>query len=307
MFLFYFFLSILACAIFAAVNLTDKFIVDGEEEDSDPGALMGITGIICIFGAIIFGLLTYFNGQSIPKENFLALWGNGLVYIIAIYLYNVAMKEDESSRVIPWFQTIPIFGLFFGIYFLKEVPSKFELFAIAMMLAGGVLITWQKGKKGGKLAFLMLTASVLIAINDGVLAFYGREIGINAALFADFSGKMTFGLIFLIGKKERRGAILGLRTKFGLMVGSEVACMTADSLLDVCKLGIPIVIVQAVGCTQPVFVLIGAIIISKSLVKFIPKEAQEAIKEDIQKETLVKKVLAITLMVLGGLIFALEL
>ncbi len=307
MILFYFLLAILASAIFAAVNLTDKFIADGEEEDSDPGALMGITGIVCVFGAIIFGLLTYFSGQNIPKENFLALWGNGFFYIIAIYFYNIVLKHEETSKVVLWFQTIPVVGLFFGIYFLKEVPSKFELLAIAMMIVSGVLITWHDCNRSMKVVVLMLSASVLFAINDGVLASYGRDIGIKATLFVDFLGKATFGLIFLVGKKECRGAILGLRTKFGLMVGSEVACMTADSLLDVCKLGIPVAIVQAAGCTQPLFVLIGAVIISKSLVKFIPKEAQKAIKEDIQKETLIKKVVAITLMVLGGLIFALEL
>jgi len=295
----YFLLAVVAYLLFATVNLADKYIVDGEEEDSDPGALMAITGAICVFSTIVFGALTWFYGQVIPLENFIALWANGLVYIISMYLYNVVMKEDEASRVIPWFQTIPIFGLFFGIWFLKEVPSKFELFAIALMIAGGVLISWQKGKKGGKLAVLMVLVSVLLAINDGVLAKYGREIGINATLFADFLGKATFGLIILVGRKERRGFVLGLRTKFKLMVGSEVVCMGADSLLDICKLGIPIVIVQSVGCAQPVFVLIGAIL----LTKFFPK----IVCEDVQKETLLKKVLAITFMVLGGLIFALEL
>lgn len=303
----YFLLAILAYLLFATINLVDKYIVDGEEDDSDPGALMAITGAICVLGTIVFGALTWFYGQVIPLENFIALWANGLVYIIAMYLYNVVMKEDETSRVVPWFQTIPIFGLFFGIWFLNEIPSKFELFAIALMILGGVLISWKKGKKGGKLAILMILVSMLLAINDGVLARYGREIGINATLFADFLGKSTFGLIILVGRKERRGFVLGLRTKFKLMVGSEVVCMGADSLLDICKLGMPIVIVQSVGCAHPIFVLVGAIIISKSLVKFIPKEAQRAIKEDIQKETLIKKVIAIILMVLGGLIFALEL
>jgi hypothetical protein len=141
----------------------------------------------------------------------------------------------------------------------------------------------------------MIIASGLIAMNDVVFANYGRQAdSLASALFADVTGKAFWCSLVLIGKKERRGFFLGLRTKFHLQSSGEIIYIVADGIFDVAKLMAPVAIAQAVCCTQPLFAYVGVL----ALAKFYPKAFAE------EKGYGWHKLSGTILMIVGGVILA---
>lgn len=280
--------------MFASVNIVDKFLVHGSEEDSKPGALLAITGLFNLVAATLVGVWMIRSGQSIELSLLFPLMLNGIVYVSAMWIYLHVMREEDASRVIPWFQTIPVFGVVGAFIVLQELPRWHELGAIGLLVIGGFILSVKNGVAKRKVAVLMIVASGLVAANDVIFAEFGRQADGAPAIFADMLGKSVFGLIFLAHGPSRRGFRIGLRTKFGVQSGSEIVNIGADMFLDLAKLYMPIALVQAACATQPLFVLIGATVIAKFSSKF---------SQELEGNQLIK-VAGVLLMVVGGAILA---
>ena len=129
-----------------------------------------------------------------------------------------------------------------------------------------------------------------------VFARFGREMETLPAIFSDLTGKAVWGLLFLIGRRNRRGAALAIRLHFRLLLLIEVLNLAAEAIFDVGKLFFPVSTVQAVDCTQDIFMLLGVIVFSKYLPGFL--------REDIRHTTLWQKIVGILVMVFGGILIA---
>lgn len=280
--------------MFASVNIVDKFLVHGSEEDSKPGALLAITGLFNLIAASLVGAWMIHIGQSIKLSLLVPLMLNGIVYVSAMWIYLHVLREEDASRVIPWFQTIPVFGVVGAFIVLQELPRWYELGAIGLLVIGGFILSVKNGVAKRRVAVLMVVASGLVAANDVIFAEFGRQADGAPAIFADMLGKSVFGLIFLVHGPSCRGFKMGLRTKFGVQSGSELVNIGADMFLDLAKLYMPIALVQAACATQPLFVLVGATIIAKFSSKF---------SNELEGNQLIK-VAGVILMVVGGAILA---
>ena len=102
--------------------------------------------------------------------------------------------------------------------------------------------------------------------------------------------------IYLIGKEERRGFVLGLRTRLKVQAVSEIACLLGDVGLCYFLLVFPVAFVQAISCMQPLFVLVAAFL----LTRLFPK----AIAEEVRGLTLAQKAVGVALMVAGGIVLS---
>lgn len=280
--------------MFASVNIVDKFLVHGSEEDSKPGALLAVTGLFNLIVAMLVGAWIIANGQTISLSLVIPLMLNGAIYVGAMWIYLYIMREEDASRVIPWFQTIPVFGIVGAFVVLQELPKWYEIGAIGLLVIGGFVLSIKNGVAKRKVAALMILTSALVAANDVIFAEFGRQGDAAPAIFADVLGKAVFGLLFLLRGPSRRGFLMGLRTKFVIQSGSELVNIGADMFLDLAKLYMPIALVQAACATQPLFVLVGATIIAKFSPKF---------SEELQGSQLMK-VAGVLLMVVGGAILA---
>ena len=290
-----FFLNLIPPMLWAAAILTDKILVKGDGEDSKPAALMAISGFFnLVFGIVILGPLMLFKGQLVELSVALPLMANGVTYVVAMILFLKALSIDEASRVDPWFQTIPAFGIILAFAFIGESLEWYHVAAIVVLAVGGWVLK-SSGRAKGQAIVLMLVASLLLAVNDVVFAKFGRELDTVPAIAFDVGGKAFWGLVLLAGPKTRQGFVIGLRTKLGLQSLSEVLAIVADFLFDRAKLFAPVAIVQGLACSQPLFVLVGAAL----LTKFLP----HLISED-QGSAFWKKLAGIVLVVVGGSILS---
>lgn len=291
------FSSAMSSMLFALANLTDTVILRGKESERlSPRVIIATSGAFNLLFAIVLGLWVFLTHRSIGISTFLPLMANGLVYIVSIrILLNVQNEEPDTSRVVSWFQIIPVFGTVGAHFVLHEVPGWVEILAIALLMSGGFILSVKNGVVKHKLMVLMIISSGLIALNDVIFAKFGRELedDMVSALFVNTAGIAFWGLIPLVLRENRREFIDTIRTKVGLRCLSEFGFVGADIFLRVALLGTPVAIVQAVGCSQPLFVLVGETVLAKHFPDAF--EANGKFKQ---------KFIGVTLTIVGGVILA---
>lgn len=285
-------LALMASALCAMANLLDRGLVDGKDEGSSVPTLTAIGGFFNLLMAIVLGMWV------IPKFGInLAVFGplffNSLIYVIAIWLYLTCLKTEDTSRVIPFYQVIPIFGIVIANLIIGELPTGQQLVGILVLVIGGTVLSLKKGVITGKLAGLMILSSALLAINDVVFGFFGRGHAVSETIFADWCGKAFFGLLALFWPSVRRSFIHGIRAKVAILASTEVSFALGDGLMDAAKLVMPIAVAQAAFCTQPLFVLVGVLLFACRF---------PSLKEDFSRKEMVFKAIGIVVMVVGGIL-----
>ncbi len=298
-------------ALFAASNLIDKVVMHGEggEEEGSPWAIVALGAFFDLLFLVPIGLYCLVTSNLPSADIFCPLFLNGIPVTFAGWLFYRSIQSEEASRVVAIFQTVPVFGIFLGFYGLGERLSWETIVAIIFLVLGGFILSISKGKFNKQILVMMLLASALYAVNDFILAGYGREIfgeemnisfgSIGQAMpviLADLAGKVFFGIIVLVSRRERQSFKSSFRAKFGLVGVSSVIYTAGDVVFDLAKLFAPIAIVQALCCTQPLFVLVGAVGLTLFCRNFP--------KEEVDSKSLWQKVLGISLMVVGGILLS---
>jgi drug/metabolite transporter (DMT)-like permease len=297
--------------LFAVSNLIDKKVVHGEGGGESPWAIVALGAFFDLLFVVPIGLFCLFTNSLPSADIFWPLFFNGISVTFAGWLFFRSIQKEEASRVVAIFQTIPVFGIFLGFYGLNEKLSWEILVAIILLVLGGFTLSITKGKFNKKILIMMLSSAALYAVNDFVLAGYGREVFVTPetgitllasvkrtipAILSDLVGKVFFGIIILVGRQERVSFKNSFRAKFGLVGVSSVVYTAGDVIYDVAKLFAPIALVQALCCTQPVFVLIGAIGLTLFCKNFP--------KEEVGSRSVWQKVFGISLMVAGGILIS---
>ena len=280
--------------LYAFANLADKFLVDGDDDDADPGALLALSGLFSGLFAILFALFIFLTGRSFGDVmSIVMLIGIGGLYYAAMWIYLDMLKVDDSSSVTAWFQVIPMFGAIGAFFILKEMPTWYQIIAIIFLVIGGFMLSYRDGELNKTIIFWMIVSAALVASYDVLFADYGRDIDEFSAIMYMLIGKMIAGFIFLaIDKKAQRGFWIGLTTKIKAQFVSESVNCLADIAIYACMLSMPVLLVQGVSSLQPMFVLVGAMIFGK----FFPE-----IEEDTEGVNLYRKVGGLILMITGGI------
>lgn len=256
------FILLLPPALFALSNIVDKFLVHGDEDDATPGALTALSGFFNLIAAVLVTCWVFFWGIPLPENPFdvLALMLNGATFVVGVWLYLRCIFVEDVSKVVPWFQFIPVFGLIGGLIWLGEIPTTLQIGSILLLVVCGWFLS--ASHAFGGIAPQMLLASALLASNDVVFAEFGRKMDTSCAIGCDMYGKVLWSSLALLSPVSRRGFIVGIRTRFKLQASSEVFTISADAVLDAAKMIAPIAVVQAVCCAQPAFVLVFALLVA---------------------------------------------
>jgi drug/metabolite transporter (DMT)-like permease len=284
--------------LFASANLTDSILLRGKESEHQlsPGAIIATSGFFNLLLAIVLGLWVLVTHRSIEVGTFLVLVANGLTYVLAIrILLNVMNEEPDTSRAIAWLQVIPVFGTVGAHFVLREVPGWVEVLAIAILVSGGFVLSVKHGVVKRKLMVLMIVSAGLLALNDVVFAKFGRKLDHDmvSAIFVNTSGIAFWGLASLLISQDRKDFFRTIKAKLGMRCASEVGFVGADVSMRIALLGTPVAIVQAIGCSQPLFALIGETLLAKRYPDVFEAEGKTK-----------QKFVGIMLTVVGGVLLA---
>ncbi len=288
--------SILSSLLLAAGNIADKYIVD--KHVNKLGALALIYAIIMyIFAGLIF-LFIGFNILPI-KDTFLILL-TGVFAVSALLAYYKALVIDEASRVIPLFQTVPIYALILGYVFLGEVIKPITYPGFILVLLGGILLSTKKFDASilkPRSSFLLM---MVAAFSSAAISIIFKKISLENSFWQTLAWQnLAIAIVasFLVTAPTlRKDFIETIHNKgikiIGLMGSSESLFFFGGMLKYYAITLAPVALVTVLGGVQPFFVFLYGIL----LTIFLP----HLIKEELSKKILTQKLFSIFLIVIGA-------
>ena len=291
-------IALISYFILGAVSLGDKFLLSGKP---NPKVYAFYVGLL---GGLVF-LLIPFVGFYIPTfAQIILSLVSGAFSIFALYFLFKGLEYFEASRIVPAMGgLIPVFtlSLFFIFSKGKEFLNFTDNFAFILLVLGSVVITYEKNVK---ISFASLLISFIAALFFAFHFVLSKYIYLEQPFWNGFIimriGAFITALFFVFTKDVRK-ELFFKKPSFNKKTGSffilnQTAGAGAFILqhFAVYLAGISYVsIVMALQGAQYVFIFIFSLLLSI--------KAPWVIKEDINKNILFQKTLAI-LFIFSGLI-----
>lgn len=298
----WFFIALIGPILYSFANHTDKYLISRYSKGGAVGSLIIFSSI---FSIVALPIVIFFHPSvlDISPLKSIALSINGMLVVIAILCYFYALRRNETSLVVPFFQTVPIFAFILGYFILGETITPIQGIASLIIILGAITLSFELGLS--KIRFkkdvviLMLTASLLYAVNGVVFKLIAIDNGFWLSTFWGLIGKIILGFgfftyvpiyrgQFMAMVRENKTAVLGLNSL------SETLSIGAEAITQYATLFAPVALVLLVNSFQPLFVFVIAIL----LTQFFPEVAHESIRST----QITQKIIGIGL-IMGGSYF----
>lgn len=291
-----------AVVLWVTGNIIDKYLIAKYAHDADDQTdvntlflFSSLFTALTAVGALIFG-------EPFNTTVTLMLQGvvSGLLFGLYLILYLHAIARSELSRIIPIFQSIPIFGFIFAFLLLGETVTLIELCAAAVILSGASILSYHRGK--GTFDFraplFILVASAALALQETLYKDVAIESGYWTGIFWSCVGLSIFGLVIYAIRPNSRAAF---NTIFSTRRWSILTANGANEIVDnaatlvfsfALLLG-PIALVQTINAYQPILIFLVAYGAGKCGLHFL--------EEEMGRRTVYQKIGGITLISIGSL------
>lgn len=285
------FLSLLAAALWASVNIIDKVVLS--KYVRNPLFVAVVTGFMSLF----FSLSLILFAKIAFSLNFVVLFSvlSGIIYMFGLIFYFRSLQLDEVSRISSLMKLSPVFVLFFAALFLNEVFTTGKYLGIILVIAGSILVSIKKFGikiKYTKALWLMILSTFFISIPYiigkyllGFLDYWNYFFWFNIGVF------IPSLLLFYFLKANFMTAIRNLKGRITLLLAADSLYIIADFLVIIAFSANPVSLVYTVTSVQPLFVLFYALILSR----YFPK----ILEEDMNKKKVLMKLISIFIIIIG--------
>jgi len=163
----WFFIALIGPLLYAVTNHIDKYILEKYFKAGEVGAVVLFSALFSVMALPVVYLIEP-NVFSLGLTSIAMLAVSSSLSIVCLILYLHALRDDETSMVVPFYQTIPVFGYILGYLLLGETLGPKELIAGLLILLGTTIISLDL--RGGaiifkkRVALLMTISSLLFAI-----------------------------------------------------------------------------------------------------------------------------------------------
>lgn len=291
-------LTIIAYFFSAIVAIIDKFLISKKIPQPISYAFyIGILSILALLLIFLGGLVWPTLGQF-----FLSLL-TGALFILSLIFFFKALKINEASRTVPLIGSfLPVFSVILSFIILKERLTNTALVSCLILILAGFLMSIRIKKNNHFIkgwvfilfsAFLFALSFILSKIIYLQLPFISGFIWIRL-------GSFIFSLSFLLVPKIRKIIFTSLKEtdqKISLLfLGNQTLAAFYFILLNVAIYLNSVSLINALQGMQYVFIFFIAIIISKNFPHFF--------KEELKKEIIFQKIMAMVLILIGLFILA---
>ncbi len=279
----WFFLATISYFFGALTIILDKYLLKSEKISSPPvyAFYVGLTGM----GVLIFaplGLL--FNSFQLKIPNVFQIglsFFSGIFFLASILALYFAIKKAEASKVTPVvFSVTPLVALFLSSFVGLEKFGTLGYWGIALLIVGGLLISFDLPLKINKRKFfdgfyLSLLSGFLMGISIVALKFvYLYQNFFNGFVWSR-GGALIGALLLLTISPWRKGIVksfanAGKNKKEnvktgGLFVFNKILGGSSSALYNLAIGAGSVTLVSSMVSLQYVFVLIIAVIAGKKL------------------------------------------
>lgn len=290
----WFYFVLLSALLFGITIIVDKFFLG--KVTKKPLAYTMFLGLL--LSSFAFLLLVLRTVSFVSPYSFIGLIP-GLLWIISVYFYSKSTIKEEISRVSSLLFTSPIFVAILSFIFLREVLVLHQYLGIVLLISSAILISYQKIK--GKISMInslkfIFISAFLIAVENIINKHILFGISYLSVYFWNSFGTLI-GILFLLTFTKVRREFIDLVKTFRhkkllpiFAVSEPMAFFAYISFNFALSLG-KVSLVSAIGPVQAFFVFLFTLFLSI----FRPR----ILKEEINKSTILIKLLAILLLFVG--------
>lgn len=278
----WFFIALVGPLLFAATNHIDKILLEKYFKDGGVGTLMLFSSLLSVLALPIF----YVLDPTILDVS----WGNmsvllvvGILNMLVLLCYFIALSEDEASIVVVFYQLVPVFGYILGYFILNESLTTLQIIAMAIVILGTTIISFEidaenKFTLKKSTAFYMTLAALLWGLESTLFKAAALEENVIRSLFWQHVALVGVGVfILMFMKRHRQHFITVFKENSGKVIGfnflNEALYMGGNAAVGFALVLAPVALVLLTNSFQPIFVLLIGII----LTLFFPKISVEKI------------------------------
>ena len=288
--------ALVSAAIMGLVNIIDSHLIS--KRMPSLWSFLIPAGILHILYGFLFLALNPLT-EGVDAFVWLMAVVSAVVRTVAVLLMLYAMRTEEVSRIVPVVHIQPVFVAILAVPLLGETLNYLQWLAIAMMVAGAVLISLRedshRGRRRLRQSFiLLLVASVLFGVANTSAKYvldhisFWNMYSINA---------LCFGVLFCL-VSARPGVLNALRdmkdrgSVLTLLVVNETMALVAVILSFWAMEKGPISLVSTITGARPLFVFLFALALSCTF--------PTVLDEHLSRRIVILKVVSIALIV-GGI------
>jgi drug/metabolite transporter (DMT)-like permease len=296
----WFFIAIIGPFLYALTNHIDKILLEKYFKESGIGTLILFSSLLSIVALPVFFLVdpTILN---VDTKSIIVLAIVGILNVLVLLCYLIALKNEEASVAVIFYQLVPVFGSILGYFFLGEVLTRIQIIAMATIIFGMTLVSFEvdidnKFKLRKRTVIPMLAAAFFWALGSVLFKVVAIEENIWRSLFWEHLMLLLVGVvIFTFMRSYRNHFLSAIRNNskgiLSLNILNESLYMIGNTVFAYAYLLAPIGLVLLSESFQPVFVLAIGIF----LTIFFPKISVEKIKT----KHLLPKIIAILITGVG--------
>ncbi len=260
----WFFLTLIGPFLYALTNHIDKILLEKYFKESGVGTLMLFSSLLSAL-ALPFLFLADPMALSVGSISILVLAVVGILNILVLWFYLLALRDEEASVVIVFYQLVPVFGLGLGYFILGETLTQMQLIAMAIIILGTTIISFEidvenNFKLRRQTIVLMLAASFCWALGSVIFKAVALEENVWRSLFWEYLMLTLVGIgIFIFARSYRTHFLSAIRNNskaiISLNFANEVLYMLGNLVFSFAYLLAPISLILLVDSFQPIFVL----------------------------------------------------
>jgi uncharacterized membrane protein len=297
----WFFIALIGTILYAISNHIDKCILDKHFKVGEVGAVVLFSSLLSV---VVLPIIYQIDPAvlSLDLQTIVLLLLNGTLNIFCLILYVKALRDNEASQVVPFYQLVPIFSFFLGYFVLGEVLNAKQIVACIIIILGAAILSFDfTGDKVAikkKVVALMVTNSVLTAITAVVFKLFAAQQGFLAAAFWDFAGNLFIGILLFAFISSYRKSFLHVlnvnsRRVMAIIIINGLVFIAAEGISLYATMLAPVTLVMTANGLQPLFVLIIGIVMALA--------PSGTAKESLSKLVFVQKTSAIGIITVGAL------
>ncbi len=279
----WFFIALIGPFLYALTNHIDKILLEKYFKESGVGTLLLFSSLLSAL-ALPFLFLADSGVFEVGWMNILALAFVGVLNVAVLWCYLLALKDEEASVAVVFYQLVPVFGYGLGYFILGEVLTQMQLIAMAVVILGTSIVAFEidaenRFRLRRNTIVLMIAAAFLWALESVIFKAVALEEAIWRSLFWEHLMLAVVGVgIFICLRSYRQHFLTALRSNsagiLSLNVANESLYMLGNMSFAFAYLLAPIALVLLSESYQPLFVFAIGII----LTVFFPKIAVEKIQ-----------------------------
>ncbi len=260
----WFLIALIGPFLYALTNHIDKILLEKYFKESGVGTLILFSSLLSVMVLPLF----YFIDPTVLNvdgNNILILSIVGILNVLVLWCYLIALKEEEASIAVVFYQLVPVFGGILGYFVLGETLSPIQLIAMATIILGTTVISFEvdsenKFKLRIKTIIPMLASAFFWAIEAVIFKMVALEENIVRSLFWEHLALLLVGMIIFIFIRPYRVNFLSAiknnsKNILSLNIANESLYILGNISVGFAYLLAPIGLVLLGESFQPIFVL----------------------------------------------------